>query len=70
MIRGVPMDDNNQIFSVLAFAKAHAISRSQTYREIGGGRLNASKIGKRTVITSENAAKWRAGLPSFVRKAA
>ena len=64
------MNDNEHIFSVPAFAKAHAISRTQTYREIGSGRLKASKIGKRTVITAENAASWRAALPAFDRKAA
>ena len=57
------MNDNEHIFSIPAFAKAHAISRTQTYREIGSGRLIASKIGKRTVITAENASKWRAALP-------
>lgn len=64
------MKDNEHIFSIPAFANTHAISRTQTYREIAGGRLIASKIGKRTVITAENAAKWRAALPSFARKAA
>jgi hypothetical protein len=64
------MNDNELLFSVQAFAKAHAISRTQTYREIGAGRLVASKIGKRTVITAENAASWRARLPEYVRRAA
>jgi len=60
----------NAVLSVQGFADTHAISRTQTYREIGSGRLIASKIGKRTVITAENAAAWRASLPTFNRKAA
>jgi hypothetical protein len=58
------------LFSIVDFAATHAISRTQAYREIGAGRLIASKVGKRTVITAENAAAWRAALPAFDRKAA
>jgi len=54
------------LFSVPDFALAHAISRTQIYREIGGSRLIASKVGKRTVITAENAAAWRAALPALI----
>jgi hypothetical protein len=59
-----------QLYSIPHFASDHAISRTQTYREIASGRLQASKIGKRTVITAENAAAWRASLPTFQRRAA
>lgn len=58
------------LFSIPGFAATHAISRTQAYREIAGGRLRASKVGKRTVITAENAAAWRASLPAFDRRAA
>ena len=54
------------LYSIPEFAAAHRISRTQIYREIGSGRLIASKIGKRTVITAENATAWRAGLPVLV----
>ena len=64
------MNDNEYLFSVPSFGKAHSISRTQVYREIGSGRLKASKVGKRTVITAENAASWRAALPPFGRRAA
>ena len=53
------------IYSIPDFCRAHGISRTQTYREINGLRLTASKVGKRTVITAENAAAWRASLPTF-----
>lgn len=61
---------SRHLFSINDFAAAHAISRTQAYREISTGRLIASKVGKRTVITAENAAAWRAALPEFERKAA
>jgi len=53
------------LFSIISFADAHGISRSQVYREIGAGRLQASKVGKRTIVTAENAAAWRTALPNF-----
>lgn len=53
------------IYSIPDFCRAHGISRTQTYRELGAGRLAASKVGKRTVITAEQAAAWRAALPKL-----
>jgi hypothetical protein len=52
-------------YSIDRFAEEHDISRSQTYVEINNGRLIASKVGNRTVITRENAARWRKSLPRF-----
>ena len=56
---------NQPIYSIPDFCRTHGISRTQTYREINGLRLTASKVGKRTVITAENAAAWRASLLTF-----
>jgi hypothetical protein len=50
-------------YSVERFAVAHDISRSQTFKEINEGRLPARKVGSRTIITREDAAKWRLKLP-------
>jgi hypothetical protein len=63
-------NDNRFLFSIPEFAALHAISRTQAYREIAAGRLIASKVGKRTVITAEKAAEWRGSLPTYVRRAA
>jgi hypothetical protein len=58
------------VYTVEEFARDHRISRSQTYIEIGAGRLVAKKVGNRTIITAEDAAQWRASLPKMqVRKA-
>jgi excisionase family DNA binding protein len=46
--------------SVETFAKSHGIGRTIAYREIAAGRLRAAKVGKRTLITAEAAADWRA----------
>jgi hypothetical protein len=49
--------------SVERFAEKHDISRAQTFKEISSGRLVARKVGSRTIITHEDAAKWRRSLP-------
>ena len=51
-------------FSVESFADAHEIGRSSVYEEIKSGRLKARKVNNRTIITFEDAAAWRANLPS------
>jgi hypothetical protein len=46
--------------SVEDFAAAHGIGRTVAYKEIKLGRLRAAKVGRRTLITAEAAADWRA----------
>jgi hypothetical protein len=48
------------------FAVKHRISRAQVYKEIAAGRLEARKVGGRTIILREAAAAWRASLPTLV----
>ncbi|WP_315729126.1 DNA-binding protein [Bradyrhizobium sp. SZCCHNS2015] len=50
-------------FRVEEIAQRNAISRTQVFMEIRGGRLNARKIGARTIITDEDEAAWLASLP-------
>ena len=49
--------------SVDGFARRHAISRAQAFKEIAEGRLIGRKVGSRTIITCEDAAAWRRRLP-------
>ena len=49
--------------SVDLFAKKNAISRAQAFKEISSGRLVARKVGSRTIVTHEDAAKWGRSLP-------
>lgn len=48
--------------SIRDFAKAHGIGRSTVYAELKDGRLQARKVGSRTVILKEDADRWLAGL--------
>jgi hypothetical protein len=54
--------------SVKTFARKHALSRDAIYAEIASGRLIARKVGARTIITREDAARWRRSLPKMSAK--
>jgi len=50
-----------QVFDIKSFCETHKISRSFLYRLIGEGRgPRLMKLGRRTLISAESAAEWRA----------
>jgi excisionase family DNA binding protein len=49
--------------SITRFAAEHDIGRDTVYALIKQGKLIARKIGRRTVITEEDAKRFREGLP-------
>jgi len=58
------------MMGIQEFCDRHQISKNTAYREITLGRLKAVKIGRRTGITIEDAAVWRASLPALAQEAA
>ena len=52
------------------FAEALGIGRSKIYEEIRDGRLQAKKLGSRTLITAKAASEYLAKLPNLAAKAA
>ncbi|WP_210035471.1 helix-turn-helix domain-containing protein [Methylobacterium sp. PvR107] len=50
-------------FTVQEFCELHKIGRTSFYKEIQTGRLEAVKVGSKTLITSAAAARWLADLP-------
>jgi hypothetical protein len=50
--------------SIEEFGELYGICRSSSYLEIREGRLKARKVGRRTVIATEDAEAWFAGLDS------
>jgi len=52
--------------SIAEFAVWAGISRSKVYMEILAERLVPDKVGRRTVIWSSEAERWRANLPKYV----
>jgi len=50
-------------YSLDEFARVNDIALTTVRREIESGRLVARKIGRRTIITPEDATAWRDHLP-------
>ncbi|RVE90690.1 DNA-binding protein [Sinorhizobium meliloti] len=55
------------LLSVKEFLTWAGLSKTSFYNEVNAGRLAARKIGRKTVITAEDAAAWRASLPAVRR---
>ena len=51
--------------SVAQFCQDYNVGRTKAYQEIGLGRLQARKNGKRTIITEDDAEDWLHHLPVF-----
>ena len=49
--------------SIPEFCERYGPGRTKTYEELKSGRLRARKIGKRTVITEDDAEDWLLRLP-------
>lgn len=49
-------------YTVKEFCADHAIGRTSFYEEVAAGRLQACKIGKKTVVSAEAAEAWRNNL--------
>ena len=59
------------MFSVAAFCAQHSVSRSLFYRLLKEGRgPRVTKISRRTLISAEAAAEWRARMERETEKAA
>jgi excisionase family DNA binding protein len=49
--------------SVDEFCERHNVGRTLAYGEISAGRLRARKVGRRTIITDDDAEDWLRCLP-------
>ena len=45
------------------FCEQYGLGRTKTYEELKSGRLRARKIGKRTIISEDDAEDWLLRLP-------
>ena len=55
---------SKRAFSVHEFSKLYGVGRTTTYEELKAGRLRGRKIGKRTIITKNDAEDWLRRLPA------
>ncbi len=56
--------------SLKGFCDWADIGPTKAYEEVKAGRLIITKLGKKTLVTAENAQKWLASLPTTTGKAA
>lgn len=60
----------NLAYSVAEAVRLSGICRTVVYEEIKAGRLRARKLGRRTLILSEDMQRWLANLPLVRSEAA
>lgn len=51
------------------FCAAHSISRPTFHRLVAAGKLEARKIGRRTIVTADAERAWLEALPKAVKGA-
>ena len=51
--------------SIARFSEEYAIGRTKAYEELKSGRLRGRKIGKRTIISQDDAEAWLQRLPTL-----
>ena len=49
--------------SIAEFCERYGPGRTKTYEELKSGRLRGRKVGKRTIITEDDAENWLRCLP-------
>lgn len=52
-----------RVFTIREFSDSYGPGRTKAYEEIKSGRLRGRKIGKRTIITEDDAEDWLRNLP-------
>jgi excisionase family DNA binding protein len=52
--------------SIAEFCERYGPGRTKTYEELKSGRLRGRKIGKRTIISEDDAEDWLQRLPVMV----
>jgi hypothetical protein len=58
-----PVLQAQRAFSIEQFCRRYGVGRTKAYEELKLGRLHARKIGRRTVITEDDAEAWLRRLP-------
>lgn len=52
-------------FGIAEFCRRYGIGRTTAYAEIAAGRLRRRKVGKRSLITEDDAEAWLKCLPTI-----
>jgi len=57
---------NSRAFSIEEFCRIYSIGRTTAYAEMSAGRLKRRKVGKRSLITRDDAEAWLRALPESI----
>ena len=62
---GGVMDENHSrsAYRINEICARNRVGRTKIYEEIGTGRLEARKLGRRTIVTAEAERRWLDSLP-------
>jgi hypothetical protein len=58
--------ERRRAMNIAEFCERYATRRTTAYEELKSGRLRGRKIGRRTIITEDDAEAWLRHLPPFV----
>lgn len=58
--------DQRLSYSIEQLVRATGVGRSKIYAEIAAGRLQARKVGARTIVLHDEALAWLRSLPGFL----
>ena len=70
MLDSQNLADDLDLMPVQVFCRRNGIGRTSFYAEVQAKRLKARKVRGRTVVAKEDAAAWRASLPTLETAAA
>jgi excisionase family DNA binding protein len=59
-----------RVMSIAEFCERYGPGRTTAYVEIKSGRLRARKVGRRTIITDDDAENWLRQLPTIAPRIA
>ena len=58
------MDDERRVFTISEFLERYGIGRTRFYEEVAEGRLRLRKLGKKSLVTVDDAEAWLESLPA------
>jgi hypothetical protein len=56
---------NRRAFGIDEFCRRYGVGRTTAYAEMTAGRLRRRKVGKRSLVTEDDAEAWLASLPTI-----
>jgi hypothetical protein len=58
------MDESRRALTIAEFLHSYRIGRTRFYEEVAAGRLRLRKLGKKSLVSLDDAEKWLASLPT------